>query len=133
MKVGIIGCGFVAPDHIRCLRRLKDIEIVGVADTNLDAAHRLSSTFEIPQVFIDTKKLLEVSKPDVVHLLTPPQTHKELAIQAMESGAHVLLEKPMAPSLEEADAIVTAAHKHNVKLALCHNFLFIPCLVILRF
>jgi len=127
MKVAIIGCGFVSEGHVACLKRLQDIEIVGVADPDEAAAGRIAEKFGVQQVFADTTSLLRATSPEVVHLLTPPQTHAEIALQAMESGCHVLLEKPMAPTAAEASAILAGAREHDVALSICHNFLFLPC------
>jgi predicted dehydrogenase len=73
--------------------------------------------------------MLNEQKPDVVHILTPPTTHAPLAIRAMESGCHVLVEKPMALTLEEADAMIVSAKKNAVKFCVDHNFLFDPNMV----
>ncbi len=132
MRVAIIGCGFVAPSHINCIRRLSDIEIIGVADIDETTARKVAEKFHIPKAFADVDSLLAETKPDVVHLLTPPQSHAEIAIEAMRAGCHVLLEKPMAPCVEEANMILEAARKFNVTLALCHNFLFLPCVLAAR-
>jgi len=129
MKTAIIGCGFVAPAHISCLRRLHDIEIIGVADIDITIARRVAKEFNIPEAFADIKTLLAETRPDVVHILTPPQTHAKLSIAAMQAGCHVLLEKPMAPTVEEADKILAGVRQYKRTLALCHNFLFIPCIV----
>jgi len=132
MKVAIIGCGFVSEGHAACLKRLQDIEIVGVADPDEAAAGRIAEKFSVQQVFADTMSLLKATSPEVVHLLTPPQTHAEIALQAMESGCHVLLEKPMAPTAAEARVILAGAREHAVALSICHNFLFLPCVVAAR-
>ena len=65
----------------------------------------------------------------MVHIVTPPQTHASLAIQAMEAGAHVFVEKPMAVNLEEAEAMEAVARRRGVKLCVDHNHLFDPALV----
>ncbi len=132
MKVAIIGCGFVSESHISCLQRLHDIEIVGVADSDAAAASRVAGKFGIPGVFPDTESLLSETLPEVVHLLTPPQTHAKLALEAMCKGCHVLLEKPMAPCSTEANAILAGAREHGVALSICHNFLFLPCVMVAR-
>jgi predicted dehydrogenase len=129
MKVAIIGCGYVAPGHIWSLKRIPDIDIVGVADINVESAQKVAKKFGITKAFADTRSILAQTKPDVVHILTPPQTHVELSLEVMQAGTHVLLEKPMAPCVEEADKILEGARKYKVKLGLCHNFLFIPCVV----
>ena len=132
MKTAIIGCGFVSPAHINCLQRIRDIEIVGVADMDVVKARKVAEEFHIPKAFANIHSLLAETKPEVVHLLTPPQTHAELSIEAMRAGCHVLLEKPMAPCVEEADMILEGARKYKVTLSLCHNFLFIPCVLAAR-
>jgi predicted dehydrogenase len=73
--------------------------------------------------------MLREGRPDVVHILTPPQSHKELSIQAMEAGCHVLVEKPMAASVSEADEMIAASRRHGVTLGVCHNFLFNPAVM----
>jgi len=73
--------------------------------------------------------LLREEHPDVVHVLTPPETHAELAIQAMEAGCHVLVEKPMAVNLRQADSMITAARENRVKLCADHNYLFKPSIM----
>jgi nucleoside-diphosphate-sugar epimerase/predicted dehydrogenase len=73
--------------------------------------------------------LLAQEHPDVVHVLTPPTTHTELAIQAMNAGSHVLVEKPMTVSLAEADQMIATARERGVKLCVDHNYLFKPAIV----
>ena len=70
--------------------------------------------------------LIETEKPDAVHILTPPGAHAPLAIQAMEAGCHVLVEKPMTVSSADAERMVAVAKEHNVKLCVNHNYLFKP-------
>ena len=132
MEVAIIGCGFVSADHIGCLKRIPDVEIVAVVDTDVAAASRTAEKYNIAKVFSDTTSLLREITPNVVHLLTPPQTHANLALEVMKSGCHLLLEKPMAPTRVEAERILAGAREHNVSLAINHNFLFLPCMVAAR-
>jgi predicted dehydrogenase len=131
-KVAVIGCGFVSDGHISCLKRIPGVEIVGIADTDADAVTRIARKFDVPQTFADADNLLAATSPDVVHILTPPQTHKDLTIDAMRRGCDVLLEKPMAPSAIDSQAILDGAKEFDKKLAICHNFLFLPCVVAAR-
>ncbi len=132
MKVAIIGCGFVAPAHAGCLKHVPDLDIVGVADVSMAAAQQLAAQFNIPAHFNDYRELIDKMRPDVVHILTPPQTHAAIASETMKAGCHVLLEKPMAPNAEEAEKILAVARETGVSLSLCHNFLFIPCVIAAR-
>jgi predicted dehydrogenase len=129
MRVGIIGCGHMSNAHIPEVRRLTGIEIIGVCDSDEGKAREIAHRFAIRHVYRDTSTLLEEMRPEVVHILTPPQTHKELAIRAMEAGCHVLVEKPMALNLKEADEMIAASKRSGVTLGVCHNRLFDPAVM----
>jgi predicted dehydrogenase len=129
MKVGIIGCGQIALTHIPYILAQPNARIVGLADANERQAGELSTRFHIPSVYRTLTDLLDAERPDVVHILTPPQTHAALAIEAMDAGCHVLVEKPMAASQEEAEAMEAVAQRRGVKLCVDHNHLFDPALV----
>jgi predicted dehydrogenase len=126
MKVGIIGCGQIAMTHIPYVLAQPDARIVGLADASDMRARELATRFRIPSVHRTLTDLLDTERPDVVHILTPPQTHATLAIEAMEAGCHVLVEKPMAVNLEEAEAMEAVVRRRGVKLCVDHNHLFDP-------
>lgn len=126
MKVGIVGCGTIAAFHLPHIIQYKGVETVSIADLDRQKAEAIAEQFQINHIYQDFDALLREQKPDVVHILTPPSSHAKLAIQAMEAGSNVLVEKPMALSVEEADAMIASAHKNAVKLCVDHNFLFDP-------
>lgn len=129
-RVGIIGCGFVSDGHIDCLRRIPDVEIAGIVDPNADAVGRVARKYGIDSAYTDADLFFSDAVPDVVHILTPPQTHVDVTLDAMQRGCDVLLEKPMAPCAEDSLRILDGAHRFGKALALCHNFLFLPCVQI---
>ncbi len=129
MKVGIVGGGQIAAVHIPYVRSHTGAQIVGLSDTDDGRAQSTATRFGISSTFRTLAELLDRCRPDVVHILTPPQTHAALAIQAMEAGCHVFVEKPMAVNLEEAEAMGAAARQHEVKLCVDHNHLFDPAVV----
>jgi predicted dehydrogenase len=129
MRVGIIGCGGVAERHIIPLRRLTGVEIVGVADLDEYKGREIARCHGIRNVYRDAESLLREQRPDVVHILTPPQSYKDLSIQAMEAGCHVFVEKPLALNVEEADEMIAASQHHGVTLGVCHNLLFEPAVL----
>lgn len=132
MKVAIIGCGLVSEKHIPFLLKMKGIDIVGLCDLDEVKANKCATRFGIRKVFNDVSKMLTDANPEAVHVLTPPHTHKFLAIQSMQAGAHVLVEKPMAMNLEETEEMICAARQHRVFLSVCHNFLFEPTVLIAK-
>ena len=129
MKVGIVGGGQIATVHIPYARGHRGAEIVGLADTDDGRAQATAARFGITNTCRSLGELLDRHRPDVVHIVTPPQTHAALAIEAMEAGCHVFVEKPMAVNLEEAEAMDAAARRHGVKLCVDHNHLFDPAMV----
>jgi len=125
MKVGVIGCGYVAQGHLAALRRVRGIEL-SLCDTDEKRAAETARSFGISRTYGDANDLLGGVMPDVVHILTPPQSHKRLAIEAMEAGCHVLVEKPMALDSGEADEMIETARRTGRSLCVCHNYLFEP-------
>src|SRR5689334_21695815 len=95
-RVALVGAGYVSAYHIRALRTLPHVEIVGIADPAVDRAEELARRFEIPGMFASLSDMRD-ARPDVVHILTPPSSHARLAIEALDMGCHVFVEKPMAP------------------------------------
>lgn len=128
LKVALVGCGSVAQKrHIPSFLRLKNhVSLCAVCDLNQDLARSVASRFGIPSVYSDLSKMLSKEHLDVVDVCTPPKVHAHVALEAMESGSHVLLEKPMAPSLSDCDKMIAASKKCGVKLSVVHNEKFYP-------
>jgi len=129
VKVGIVGGGQIATVHIPYVRSYPGAQIVALTDTDDERARSTAARFAISNTCRSLDEMLDRHRPDVVHIVTPPQTHAPLAIRAMEAGCHVFVEKPMAIDLEEAEAMETASRRLGVKLCVDHNHLFDPALV----
>ena len=129
MKAGIVGCGHISGKHLAALRKLPGVEVAGVCDRDPALARRAALEAGGSQAYGDPGQLLTEAKPNVVHILTPPQSHRELAIAAMQAGCHVLVEKPMALTAEHAEQMAEVARREGVSLCVCHNFLFEPCVL----
>ncbi|TRZ51238.1 MAG: gfo/Idh/MocA family oxidoreductase [Dehalococcoidia bacterium] len=128
LKVGIVGCGFVAKKrHIPGFLRLKkNVTLSAVCDLNQELAKDAAKQFGIPHVYSDLSEMLSKEQLDIVDVCTPPKIHAPVALEAMENGCNVLLEKPMAPSLNDCDKMVEASRKYGVKLSVVHNQNFYP-------
>ncbi len=131
LKVGIVGCGAIATiRHIPAFLRLKGkAALRAVCDKNETLAAETAAKNSIPGVYNDLAPLLEAEKPDIIDICTPPQVHASLAIEALEAGCHVILEKPMALKTSDCDAMIAAADKSGRKLCIVHNQLFYPPVV----
>lgn len=125
LRVAVVGAGYVASHHLSALRGLDFVDIVGICDTQRDAADALAAKFDVGFVCGSLAELAQVS-PDAVHVLTPPASHPALAIEAMRMGCHVLVEKPMADSVADCEAMIEAARTHGRILGVNHSDLLDP-------
>lgn len=128
MKLGVVGCGLVAEGfHLPALNKIEDIEIAAVCDNDIKNAKRVKETFNIDKYYTNFTEMLNQENLDIVDICTPPKLHAEMAIQSIENGCHVLLEKPMTSSVYEADMVLRALrHNSDVKLCIVHNYLYKP-------
>jgi UDP-N-acetyl-2-amino-2-deoxyglucuronate dehydrogenase len=129
IRYGIVGCGHIAKKHVAAIKAVEGAELVAVCDTNEE---RLSE-FAVDGVrgYTDLKDML-ASDVDVVCICTPSGIHAPLTIQAAEAKKHVIVEKPMALTLEDADRMIDACEKNGVKMAVVHPNRFRPAVVELR-
>jgi predicted dehydrogenase/nucleoside-diphosphate-sugar epimerase len=128
LRIAIVGAGYVARYHIMALRRLDFVEIICICDTNQEAASALAAAFSIPVVTADMADLARL-KPDAVYVLTPPSSHCALALQALDMGSHVFVEKPMAESVAECDTMIERAREKGLVLSVDHSDLFDPVIM----
>jgi 2-alkyl-3-oxoalkanoate reductase len=129
MKIGIVGCGANAAYHINFARSYPGAEILGLVDRDKDRAEKCAARHGIDLTFGSIDKLVSYSRPDVLHIVTPPATHFPLASEAIEANCHVLIEKPMVLNGPEGDRLYHLAEKNGVKLCTMHNHFFDPCML----
>jgi predicted dehydrogenase len=121
LKVALVGCGKIADAHAAQIQRVAGCEIVGVCDREPLMARQLSERFPVKRYFSDLSEMLSTSRPDVVHITTPPQSHFSLARFCLERGCHVYVEKPFTLSAEEARRLVALADDTGLKLTAGHD------------
>lgn len=121
IKVGIVGCGKIADAHAEQITRIAGCEIVGVCDKEELMAKQLYERFPIRHYFKDINRLFNDSKPNVVHITTPPQSHYELARMCLDAGCHVYIEKPFTVHTAEADELIRLAEARNLKITVGHD------------
>lgn len=131
LRVGVVGGGVIAATHVPYIRKAGG-DVVGVADVSLVRANELADRHAIKNIYKSVTDLIESERPDVVHVLTPPHTHADVAVAALERGVHVLVEKPMANTTAEVQAMITAAQRGSALLTVDHNRLFDPVMLIAR-
>ena len=129
VRIGLVGCGGIANGkHMPSLSRLKNVELVGFCDIveerMLKAAKEYGSADA--KTYADYRKLLEDKTIDVVHVLTPNDSHAEVTIAALEAGKHVMSEKPMAKTAADAKRMVEAAERTGKKLTVGYQSRYRP-------
>jgi predicted dehydrogenase len=131
LKVAIVGCGMIVrKKHLPAFLKLRpEVEVAALCDLNQAQAKDLAESFNIKKVYTDFSQMLQEVRPDIVDICTPPSTHARLSTEAIQKNCHVLLEKPMALSVADCDAIIDAANKHNRKVCVIHNQIFNPAFV----
>ncbi|MGB2923938.1 MAG: Gfo/Idh/MocA family oxidoreductase [Limnothrix sp.] len=123
IRVGVIGVGNMGQHHTRVLSLLKDVELIGVADLNVERGLDLASKYRI-RYFEDYHDFFPLV--DAVCIAVPTKLHYKVGLECMAAGLHVLIEKPIAASIKEAEDLVNAAAKHNVILQVGHIERFNP-------
>jgi predicted dehydrogenase len=116
LSIGIVGTGGIARAHVEGYRQFsEECQIVALCDPAPGRAEALRADLGLDgaRVYTDAADMLAAESLDLVSVATPPSTHAALSIAALEAGADVLVEKPMAPSLEECDAMIEAATRHG--------------------
>ncbi|GEP83628.1 putative oxidoreductase [Staphylococcus piscifermentans] len=121
LNVGIIGCGGIANGkHLPSLSKLDDVDIVAFCDIDVEKAELAAESYgtENAKVYKDYKKLLKDSSIDVIHVCTPNNSHKDITVDALDAGKHVMCEKPMAKTAKDAQQMIDAAERNNKKLTI---------------
>lgn len=126
-KVAILGAGFIADIHLECYHRfIPEAEVVAVYARNPEKARTFAEKHQIPQWFDDYEKAIQDSGCEVVDICLPNFLHAPVTLQAAAAGKHVIIEKPLAVTLAEADAMIAACRQNQVKLMYAEELCFAP-------
>jgi predicted dehydrogenase len=126
LRIGLVGCGQIADAHLQAARRTGLATIVAVCDRSPDLARQAAVRFGVPDHECDFERMLVRTRPDVVHITTPPETHLALLEQALRAGAHVYVEKPFALNAAQADSMLAMAAARSRLVCVGHDRLFDP-------
>jgi len=124
LKVAILGCGRMGLHHAKAIDLLGLADLVGVADPYIEESAVRDSLPSTTQFFSDPAVMLQELRPDIVHIVTPPDTHVTMSLLALECGAHIYVEKPFALSVDDAQTILDFAKERNLKVCAGHQVLF---------
>ena len=122
---GMIGCGAISRFHMNAIKEISDAYTIGVYDPNVEAMESLAKEYNV-RSFETQEELLLCPEIDVVCVLTPSGTHSVIATAALKSGKHVVIEKPMALTLEDADALIELSEQTGKKVCVISQLRFAP-------
>lgn len=134
MKYALIGCGRISPNHIVAAKN-NNLEIVAICDINplcmTDKMLKLKLDTKIKR-YTDYKEMIDKEKPELVAICTESGKHAEIALYCIKYGCNCIIEKPIAISIVDVDAIISASIKHHVKICVCHQNRFNKSIQMIR-
>ena len=124
LRAAIIGAGHIARQHLACLREMPAVRTVGVCDLSRAMAESAADRFGVANWYTDHRKMLDEARPDVVHVTTPPPSHFPLSMDALNAGAHVIVEKPATVHLDDLLTLTSRANETGCVLLEDFNYVF---------
>lgn len=129
VRVGVVGTGHLGSHHVKHFANINEAALVGIFDINKNRSKEVAKKNNTKS-FPSLKALIE--KTDAISVVTPTESHAKIALQCINSGRHVFVEKPMTNTIFEADALVASATKNNVILQIGHIERLNPALIALK-
>ena len=129
LNIGIVGSGFIANNvHLPILSRFGNVRLSAICDIDEAAAKRIARQYSIPRTYNNIEIMLEKEQLNLVDILTPPNTHANIAEQALQHNCHCLIEKPLSTSVSDADRLIKIAKEKKLSIRVIHNYSFLPCI-----
>ena len=131
MKIAVIGIGSMGYNHLRVYSEMGDVQVVGASDLNRERLQLIEDRFSV-NTYMSYQDLFEKEEPEAVSITVPTAEHEKVAAYALEKGAHVLVEKPIAATVEEGKRLITLAKKLDRQLMVGHIIRFNPAMQSLK-
>ena len=129
--VAVVGVGSMGKNHARVYRELDDVQLLAIVDENPQVAAAMGRLYQVP-AYLDYKEMLECEHPEAVSVTVPTQKHYPVTQYLLEAGCHVLVEKPIATTLEEARSMVETADRLKRVLMVGHIERYNPAVIALK-
>ncbi len=126
LRVAVVGSGYFSQFHYEAWSRIGDARMVALASHDPESAAARAAAFDIAGVYDDVGRMLDRERPDLLDIVTPPETHLDLVRAAAERGIAAVCQKPLAPDLAEAEQLVDLAESAGIMLVVHENFRFMP-------
>jgi len=126
VRIAVVGCGYWGPNLIRNFRSLPDCQLSDLCDVSTSRLKHLKSIYPDVTTHTSFDEMLKERELDAIVIATPVHLHHKLAMQCLNAGKHVMIEKPMASSVAQCEEMAAAAKKNKVTLMVGHTFLYSP-------
>jgi len=126
IRTAIVGTGFMGRVHLEAVRRTEGVEVAAIVGRTEDAAQRVGAGFGVPLMKANYREVLRDRTIDAVHVCTPNAQHYSMTKDALETGKHVLCEKPITTAVREAEELVSLAAKQGLRNCVCHKLRYYP-------
>jgi len=127
LKIGLIGTGRISKSHLRAFNQFPEkVQLTALCDNREEAVREFAKEAKVDAIYLDPMRLLKEADVDAVDICTPHHTHAPIAVAAAEAGKHVLLEKPMAITMQECRQIVEATEKAGVTFMVAQQLRYLP-------
>ena len=130
-RVAVVGVGSMGRNHVRVYSEMPGVELVAVVDCNLQAAQRVEQVYRA-RAYSDVCEMLEKERPEAVSVVVPTSEHHAVAKDMLEAGCHVLVEKPIAATVEDAEDLINTAARLDRILMVGHIERFNPAIIELK-
>ncbi len=126
IRTAIFGTGFMGRVHLEALRRVEGVEVAAIVGRQLESAQKLGAGFGVETAASDYRAVLRDGSIDAVHVCTPNAMHFAMAKDVLLAGKHLLCEKPLSTTVEEAEELVALARSRGLRNCVCHNLRYYP-------
>lgn len=126
IRIACVGTGYFSRFHYRAWKRIPEVDLVGVCNRSRDKAQDFAHDFDIPGIYGDLATMLAETRPDVLDIITPPETHLAAITEAAKRGIDVICQKPFCATAQEAEQAIRIAAEAGITIAVHENFRFQP-------
>jgi len=132
IRLAVIGTGVMGSFHVRAISEMEGVELAAISDVQEETVKKLAEKYHIKHYYKDHKQMLESEKLDGVIIAVPPLFHKRVAVDCINQGVHVLVEKPISHNLEEAQEMIELAKEKGVIMTVGHIERFNPVITTIK-
>jgi predicted dehydrogenase len=129
LKVAVVGCGAIADAHAWAIQSAQDCKLIAACDSEPLMTKQFCERFGVAGAFTELTRMLDEARPDVVHILTPPQSHFLIGEKCLKHGSHVFMEKPFTLIPNETEKLLALAAEKKLKVTVGHDALFTPAAI----